>query len=218
MSEASIENMYSLIKSATIIVTLFIILYILTQQQAIAYFILGVILILIAASWEVIANVASYYVILISRGLNKGDLVSIDDIVGKVREINPFFVVVEGEDGVYKIPNRVVLHKMVKMPVEPAIVTLNIRIWGLDDPEVARSIIQRIEDEIATLTRPLVTSPRHLQLESSVEELSSDSVTISIKLPVPGRKVSRRKFNRLLEDLAVSLKETGYSFTISLQT
>jgi hypothetical protein len=36
-------------------------LYLLTQQQIIVIFILAVILIILGASWETIANVASYY-------------------------------------------------------------------------------------------------------------------------------------------------------------
>jgi hypothetical protein len=216
IDERSVENLYRLIKSALTIILAFLILYTLTQQQAIVFFIMGTILIMMAASWEIIANASAYYVILVSRRFGKGDRISIGEITGNIDEITPFYTVVRSEDGVYNIPNLKLLRNAVKLQSESVRTTIKIRIWGIDDPEIARSIIQRIEEEITSLSKPLVTSPRHTQISAVIDEISSDSVSIHINLPVPGPRPNRKKFNRLIQDLAILLKETGYSYSITI--
>lgn len=216
----SVNNMYKLIKTATSIVIFFLVLYTLTQASVIVLFILGIILIMIAASWEVIANVAAYYVVLINRRIGKGDLIEIEynnmRIIGRIREINPFFTTIESSKGVFSIPNLALLRYPSRTPGPTGELTINVRIWGVDDPDTIRSIVRRLEDEIAVLSRPIVPSPRHLRVHLLIDELSNDSVSLRVVIPLPSQEVNREKFNRLLEDLAVTLKETGYSFSISL--
>ncbi len=212
----SIENLYSLIKGAFGIILLFLVLYIMTQQQVIVYFILGVALILIAAGWEILANIGAYYVLLLTQRFTIGDRIVFSDIEGEIESITSVFTFIRSEDGLYAVPNLRLLREAARIPKEFTYAELEIRIWGVDDPETASNLKNRIEEEISSLSRSLVIHPKHYQPESRIIEITSDSITLRVKLPVPGPKPNSKKLSRLAEDLAVLLKETGYSFSVSI--
>ena len=217
----SVRNMYKLLKTASIIVIAFLVLYTLTQASIIVLFILAIIIVMTAASWEAIASLAAYYVILTNRRLGPGDYIEViyrnERIAGRIREINPFFTVLESPQGVYSIPNIQLLRTPTRVPGPSVDAVINIRVWGIDDPDTARAIVKRISEELPALSKPIVPSPRHLQTNILIDEITSDSITLRALVPLPSQKLPRAKFNQLLEDLAVLLRETGYSFSISLE-
>ena len=214
----SIDNLYKLIKSAILIITLFLILYILTMQQVIVYFILGIILIILAASWEIISNISAYYIILLTHRFGKGDLIDINGVVfGQIQEINPIYTFIMGDDGLYAVPNVFLIRRAARIPREPVYMTLDVRVWGIDDPESAKLLRQRLESEIPGLVKSITTRPKHFQAEAQVLEVTSDSITLRFSIPLPGPKPNPKKLSRLAEDLAVILNETGYSYSIILR-
>ncbi|MEB3759532.1 MAG: mechanosensitive ion channel family protein [Desulfurococcales archaeon] len=212
----TLENMYKIISMSVYILLVFIVIYVMTQQQIIVLFLLGVVLILLAASWEVIANIAAYYALLASRALSRGDYIILEGkIEGKIKEITPLFTVIEGDTRVYTIPNLYLLKRGKTAVKEPIKVWIIIRVWGFEEPDALTGIKQLIEEKIARLGRDLMAIPETPR--TVIDEVSIDGATLRIEIAVPGTKPNKVKISRLLEELAVSLKETGYSYSLTAE-
>jgi small-conductance mechanosensitive channel len=213
---AALENMYKIIYGSLVLTLLFIVIYVLTQQQIIVVFLLGVILILLASSWEVIANLAGYYALLASRNISRGDYVIIPpDMEGRVREITPLFTIIDGDKAVYSVPNLTVLRKGIVSLRDPITVYLIVRVWGFEDPDALASLKEVIEEKVTATARNVLASPE--KARGAIEELSVDGATIRIPLKVPGPRPNTLKISELIEELAVALKDTGYSFNINFE-
>ncbi len=213
---ATLENMYKIISMSVYILLVFIIIYVMTQQQIIVLFLLGVLLIILAASWEVIANLAAYYALLASRALTRGDYIIIEpNIEGKIKEITPLFTVIEGETKVYTLPNLYILKHGKTTVREPIKVNLVIRVWGFEDPDALTGIKRLVEEKVARIGRDLMAIPE--MPRAIIDEISVDGATLRVAVSLPGTKPNTVKISRLLEELAVSLKETGYSYTLTVE-
>ncbi len=214
--KATLENMYKLISTSVTIVLIFLIIYVLTRQAIIVIFILGVILIILASSWEVIANIAAYYAILSARLIAKGDYIILPNgIEGRVREITPLFTHIDGETRVYAVPNLLLLKQGrigVKDPIKLEII---VRVWGIDDPDKIEGIIDLVRNKVATAGRDIMAIPEAAR--ASIDEISVDSVSFRVELYAPGPKPNKIKLGRLLQEISVALRETGYSYTLTIE-
>ncbi len=211
--KTTLENMYKLLYISIIIILLFLIVYVITEQSVIVLFLLGVILILLASSWEVTANLAAYYALLLSRSVQRGDYIELpEDISGRIRQITPLFTEIEDENRVYMVPNLKLLRHGKTTVKEPIKVEVEIRVWGFEDPDTINNILEILKDKIAMAGRNVLALPEAASL--IVEEVSVDGVSIRAELRVPGPKPNKAKLGRLMQELAVTLKETGYSYSL----
>jgi len=213
----TIENTQKMIEISIIIVTIFLVIYVLTQQTIIVLFLLGVLLVLIGASWEVVANLAAYYVILMNQRPSKGDYVAVHGFAGRVRDITPFFTLIDNDESVQAVPNRLLLGKGVTVFKEPSIVTVAVRVWGFEDPEVVESLLSVIRSRLLETLKDAIAVPGEAELY--IDEITMDGVVIKIDVPMPGYpiKPNKRKIALLLREVAAALKETGYSFSVSVE-
>jgi len=213
----TIENTQKMIEISIIIVTLFLIIYVMTQQTIIVLFLLGLLLVLIGASWEVVANLAAYYVILMSQNPSKGDYVAVNGYVGRVREVTPFFTIIDNDESVQAVPNRLILGKGTTMFKEPTTVTIAARVWGFEEPEVVESIISILRSRLEEALKDAIAVPG--EAEIYIDEVTMDGVVIKINIPMPGYpiKPNKRKISMVVQEVAAALRETGYSFSVTVE-
>ncbi|MEB3806345.1 MAG: mechanosensitive ion channel [Desulfurococcales archaeon] len=212
--QRSLENTYKIIELSTLIITLFLALYLLTQQTLIALFILGIVLVILASSWETIANIASYYAILLSQLATIGEYVVVDGCEGKIRKITVIYTIIDGGYKVCSIPNRVLLSKIKSAIREPVHIKFRIRIWGFEDVEVAEEIMAKLRERLQDVVGSITAVPGEARVY--VEEISPDALTASLLVPHPGYRVQSEKIDLVIRELASILKEYGYPFNISL--
>lgn len=211
----ALENTYKMIEISIIIITIFLVLFLLTQENIIVLFILGLILVIFAASWETIANVASYYAILLTQAVTLGEYVSLDDCEGRVRKITVLYTVIDGYSKVCTVPNRIFMSKLKSTVKEPINARFRIRIWGFEDVEVAEDITAKLKERIHDIAGSVTAVPGEARIY--VEELSPDALTAVLILPHPGHRIQPEKVGLIVRELASILKEYGYPFNISLE-
>ena len=211
----AIENTYRMIKASLGIVTFFLIVFIITQQAIIALFLLGVILVVLAASWEIIANIISYYSILLYQVIERGEYVKIGPFEGVVRDITPIFTLLEDEYGVVAVPNRLVVTKGRILIREPVKVVFSLKVWGLDDPKSLDNLLASIRDRLEPSLRAISAIPGEVSMY--IDEISGDSVSIKLEVLLPGPKVGRARIESVLREVASFMWGTGYSFSVAIE-
>ena len=211
----AIENTYRMIKASLGTVTLFLIIFILTQEAIIAIFLLGVILVVLAASWEIIANIVSYYSILLYQVLERGEYVRVGSFEGVVRDITPLFTLIEDEYGVVAVPNRLVVTKGRVLIREPVKVVFSLKVWGLDDPKSLDSLLSSIRERLEPSLRAISAIPGEVSMY--IDEISGDSVSIKLEVLLPGPKVGRARVEAVLREVASFMWGTGYSFSVAIE-
>lgn len=213
--QKAMESTYKVIELSMFIITLFLVLFLITQQSIIVEFILGVILVILIASWETIANVASYYAILLSQAVTVGEYVSLEGCEGKVRKITILHTIIDSYSKVCMVPNRIFLSKLKSTVKEPVHAKFRVRIWGFEDVDVAEEIITKLKERLYDIAGSVTAIPGEARV--SIEELSPDAVTASLILPHPGYRIQPEKTGLIIRELATILKEYGYPFNISLE-
>ncbi|MCE4622745.1 MAG: mechanosensitive ion channel [Desulfurococcales archaeon] len=213
--QRAMENTYKIIELSLIIITLFLVLFLLTQQSIIVQFILGIVLVIFAASWETIANVASYYAILLTQAVTVGEYIALEGCEGKVRKITVLYTIIDGYNKVCTIPNRVFLSKLKSTIKEPVYAKFRVRIWGFEDVDVAEDITAKLKERLYDIAGSVTAIPGEARIY--IEELSPDAVTASLLIPHPGHRIQPEKVGLIVREIATILKEYGYPFNISLE-
>ena len=211
----AIENTYRMVKASLGIVTLFLIIFIITQQTIVAMFLLGVILVVLAASWEIIANTIAYYAILFYQVVERGEYVRIGPYEGIVRDITPLFTMLEDDFGVIAVPNRSVISHGRVLVREPVKVVFSLKVWGLDDPKALDNLLASIRDRLEPTLRAVSAIPGEVSMY--IDEISGDSVSIKFEVLLPGPKVVRARIESILKEVASFMWETGYSFSVAVE-
>ncbi len=210
-----VENTYKMIELGVVTIMVFIIAYILTRQTIIALFILGAVLVVMGAAWEIIANIVSYYAILMTQAVSRGEYVVVGGYEGRVRDVTPLFTFVENETGVYAIPNRLILSRGSVRVKEPVYAKIKVRVWGFEDPEVAEDIASRLRDRLLDALGGISAIPGEVKIFA--EEVTVDGVVFGIIIPLPGPRISHEKLGNILREVGATLKDFGYSFSVTAE-
>lgn len=175
-----IHNVLSIVIYALI---LLIIISLFTANVFLVIGVLGFVLIFAFSAKNIYMNVISYYAILLGRIIIVGDMVSIGNITGKVKNIGVLYTEIKTRDGsIVKIPNYLFLRHYLKIYSELYTVKIKIKIeapYDLDDVE--ERIINAISayKGIVKLTpevRIRKLSPNYAELQVSVYTTSPEKV------------------------------------------
>ncbi len=210
------ENTFRMVKAVVASVTFLLILYVITKQVIVVYFILVAIVVVMLASWELIANLMSYYAILLYEVVTPGEYVEIGEYSGRVREVTPLYTIVEDDYGVYAVPNRLLVSKGRRLRREPVVVTVTVRVWGLEEPRSLEDLLQGIRERLEPALRMISAVPS--EVTHYIDEISADSVSIKLEVLMPGPRVSKARLDSLLREIAAFMWSTGYSFSVSVES
>ncbi len=211
------EKLYRVTELALFIIALLSITYYVTGEHAVVYVIAGMILIVAASSWQIIASLVSFYILLFSRLISRGDYIILPGgPQGRVREINLLYTTLESPNGVYAVPNLELVRRGRLLLKDTTQLRIVVRIWGFEDTSIISDLRLRIAEVLEEVGRSITVhaaSPRVY-----IDEVSADSVTIKIDLPVSGPRPNMARASDVIMALANALKELGYSFTITMES
>ena len=211
------EKLYRVTELALFIVALLSITYYVTGEHAVVYVIAGMILIVAASSWQIIASLVSFYILLFSRLISRGDYVILPGgPQGRVREINLLYTTLESPNGVYAVPNLELVRRGRLLLKDTTQLRIVVRIWGFEDTSIITDLRLRVAEVLEEVARSITihaATPRVY-----IDEVSADSVTMKIDLPVSGPRPNMARASDVIMALANALKELGYSFTITMES
>ncbi len=211
------DRIYRVTQLVVAIIVFLTVGYYVTGEHTLVYIIAGLVIIVAASSWEIIANLVSFYVILFSRLVTRGDYIMLPNgSHGRIREITLLYSLIETPQGVYAIPNLAFIRSGRLQFKEPSYVRINIRVWGFEDPEVVDDIRAVVQSTIEEASREALAHSGAIRVY--VDEISMDSVVLKAVIPVPGPRPNVARLTTMMVELANTLKETGYSYTIGLET
>jgi small-conductance mechanosensitive channel len=218
----AVERLYRFTSLAAWTIALSIIVYIITGATAAWATALMIIAVIIAANAENIVNMFSYYAILAQRLVRPGDFIEVEGLAsGRVREVRYLHTVIEGDGGVYFIPNRELIRRGFRVMDEITPARILVTVKGLRGPEEVEEVRRKIESvaemrsgEIAAIRHPLhgPTGAR-----AYVRGLSSDKAEYLVELHIPRPTAGPRRLGSLLYPIAAALQEAGYEFEIKLE-
>ncbi|MEB3780081.1 MAG: mechanosensitive ion channel [Desulfurococcales archaeon] len=210
------DRIYRVTQLVVAIIAFLAVIYYMTGEHVLIYIIAGLVIIIAASSWEIIANIVSFYVILFSRLVTRGDYVMLPNgSHGRVREITLLYSLVETPQGVYAVPNLEFVRRGRLQFKEPSYIRVTIRIWGFEDPEVVEDLRSIVHNTIEEASREVLAHTGAIRVY--VDEISMDSVVLKAVIPVPGPRPNIARLTSMLIELANALKETGYSYTIGFE-
>jgi len=218
----AVERLYRFTSLTAWTIALSVIAYIITGATAAWATALLIIVMIVAANAENIVNMFSYYAILAQRLVRPGDFIEVEGLAsGRVREVRYLHTVVEGDDGVYFIPNRELIRRGFRVMDEVTPARIVVTVKGLKGPEEVEEVRRRVESvvemrsgEIATIRHPL-HGPTGARVY--VRGLSSDRAEYLVELHIPRPAPGHRRLGSLLYPIAATLQEAGYEFEIKLE-
>ncbi len=215
LDPGSVEAMYRITRNIVLIGLLLVVTYILTGSQFLLLLAVAAVAALMISGWDAFSNLVSYYVIVVSRMIGRDEyLVMPNGIHGRVKEIRPFYVVLENRYGYYMVPNSQILRSGKLSRKDLSYYRINIRLWGLQDP----ALIERVEDIVmdilaASKEEGILTG----KANTVVDEISEDSVTLRVVIALPDPEPRPEKASSLIVRLSKRLREAGISHTITFE-
>ncbi len=217
IDRSSKDTIYRITKAAVYMAIILTIIFIFTGSTFVMALLLVGFFGVIIASWDIIANLASYYIIIGLRLVGQGEyLVLPNGVHGKVRDIKPLHIILESPHGLYSIPNITIIRDGVLQRRETFSFRVTVRVWGLQDvhhienvKEIVRSVVSmRAKELLESMTKPGLF----------IDEISDDSITVKIVINTPGARPRLEKLSQLIVELSKRLRESGYSHTITFET
>ncbi len=210
------EKLYRVTELAVFIVAILAITYYITGENILVYVIAGMILIVAASSWQIIASLVSFYILLFSRIVNRGDYIILPGgPQGRVRDINLLYTVLETPHGVYAVPNLEIVRQGRLLLRDVSQMRIVVRIWGFEDPSIVSDLRLKIAEVLEERLSEVAIHGAIPRIY--VDEVSMDSVTFKAVIPVSGPRPNLSRLSDILVVMANSLKELGYSYTITLE-
>ncbi|MEB3773899.1 MAG: mechanosensitive ion channel family protein [Desulfurococcales archaeon] len=210
------EKLYRVTELIVFVITLLTVTYFLTGEHALIYVIAGLILIVAAASWQIIASIVSFYILLFSRIIGRGDNIILPGgPQGRVREINLLYTVLETSQGLYAVPNLEIVKSGRLLLKDITHIRVVARVWGFEDPSVVPDIKASIQEALEEMVRELAVHGAVPRIY--IDEVSMESATFKTIIPVTGPRPNLVRVSDVLVVLANALKELGYSYTITLE-
>jgi small-conductance mechanosensitive channel len=211
------EYAYAITRNLILVGALLLAVYVATGSQFLMILVAIGATALLFSSWDALSNLVSYYIILGSKMVSRDEyLVLPNGIHGKVKEIKPFYIVLENRYGYYMVPNSQIVRSGKLTRKEMSYFRLSIRLWGLSDHSLIERVKERIQEEVYTALREVAY--KYARKPSVViDEISEDSVTLRVVISLPDPEPRPERVSELIMSLSSKLREAGMSHTITFE-
>lgn len=208
-------------RTISIIVYTFVVviaLYVVTQIHELIYLTIGIVLIMLAANWDLFANFIAYYLLTGMYGLKNGDTIHLIQyqLKGRITDISPLYtkVLTMLGDIVY-IPNRYLVASPLSKPTyEYTTICLEITVTL---PGFEPEILETIEKEIrTTLTKKFKSIVHGRGVTVSLRETTISKARYEVCTPIVGAEGREEVTSTLIRQLAQSLLK--YEPTIKVKS
>jgi len=197
------EQVYRPIQAIVYIFTVIAVIYIVTQTPGLAYLWIAVLVIALAANWNLLADLTSYY-ILLARRLRIGDYIEVNGYKGRIVAIDVFTTTIRDQQGsTITIPNRLLVSKPLRRTSRTnATMTLLLRlnIIGERDLETIESKLRE-----ALLSEKRITKPQ--DVETRVVSVTPSRAEIIVTINAPMLHTRAQTINTIVKSLLAKLKQ-----------
>ena len=217
LDPGSLSYVYPFTRNLILLAALLVAVYILTGSRFLLILATVGAAAVLLSSWDALANLISYYVILGSRMVSKDEYIVLPNgIHGKVKDIRPFYILLENRYGYYMVPNTQIVRSGKLSRKELSYFRLSVRLWGLTDQPYIERIKVMIAEEVEQALRELAygSMASHSIL---VDEISEDSITLRIIFSTQDPEPKPEKVSQLIMELSSRLRSKGISHSITFE-
>ncbi len=148
---------------------LLLVFYYFTQASELIYMLIGIVLITFLGAYDALANLISHYVILMTKAVTPGTLISIEGIEGRVKNVQSLYTELRAPDGsIIRIPNKKLLQAVLQVKggaiKVPLTVTISVKDEGTLDYEGVLRKIEDVDRRIKAITRSYLPELRILEI------------------------------------------------------
>lgn len=213
----SVGYVYSLTRNILLVAAAMLMVYVATGSQLLMILVLIAVTATLFSGWDALANLIGYYVILGSRMVSKDEYIVLPNgIHGRVKEIRPFYIVLENRYGFYIVPNAQIVRSGKLTRKDMSYFRLSIRMWGITDHALIERMKENIREDLEAVLREMayLSSTGYTIL---VDEISEDSVTFRVIFSLPDPEPRPEKVGDLIMRLSMLLKKRGISHSITFE-
>ena len=201
------------------VLALLAIAYVLTGAPEITLVLIGIVLVIIAASWSVLGDLISYYVIVFASIFKEGDYLKLDDgIEGRVERITRINTILEGTFEKHVIPNRRLLGAIVSRKGEESVASFLVKVRWRENPY---RLQEEVEEELRRLIEEasgsLVASAQYREARIDLISISNDEAVYRVSLIVPGPKPEVHRLKEMIYLVSAKLYNKNIVFTVEVE-
>ncbi len=198
------EQIYRLTAISVYSITLIVITYIITAVSLLLYFVLALIIIILIANWNIIADIAAYYLLIAFRNVYQASLIELPrlGIRGRIIGSTLFHTRIRTPSGkVVYIPNHVMITEPViqSVAVQSTIrLELGLKIPAMGQKQIA---IDSVEASIRQALRESKLTTRPQDVIIQVKNVIKDRMNIILYVPVAGSEPRPTTINNIVATL-----------------
>jgi len=187
------------------IVGLFIV-YMFTSAREVFYIILLIMAAVLFSNWKLIANVSAYYVMLLSRHMQRAAFIVEYPrlgIRGKIVEVTPLYVKVRGPGGrVYYVPNSIAIGEIMTQ-LAGVQTTARLRLILHGEPSILSA--SQLEKKIRQVLEESQLVPRARDAVVRILKASPEKAELEVEVPLVGAEPRPSTVNMLVTMLLQGL-------------
>ena len=214
------EQIYRLTAISVYSVTLIVITYIITSVSLLLYFVLALLIIILIANWNIIADIAAYYLLIAFRNVYQASLIELPrlGIRGRIVGSTLFHTRIRTPSGkIVYIPN----HVMITEPIIQSIAAqstikleLNIDLIPLEQKQAMTDLIENNIRQALRETR-LITRLQDVIIQ--VKGIQSNKMNLTLYVPVAGSEPRPNTINNIVAALYRKLKDLNPEIRVAYE-
>ncbi len=217
ITEKAAERVSRSIGLIAYVMSLIGILYVFTQAEELTLLLIALVIIGVAAGWDVIMNLVGYYAITIYRLVENGVYVEIGGMKGRIKEVNALYTLIESGEDSYRVPNKEFLRRPFKIKGEAAGICIIVRIRH--DGDLGR--LKTIENSLTKIAESKITEftaiPDKKRIRIVLEKIAPDYAEYMIPLKLQGPEVDIYRRGQLVRTMAIALTGAGILGEVELK-
>jgi small-conductance mechanosensitive channel len=184
------EQVYRLASLAIYSVTLVLVIYFFTSIQAIFYVILAVLVAVLLSNWHAIANLAAYYIILLSRELYKSSqMIEMPTlgVKGKINKLTPFVTEIKSSNNtIIHVPNyKFLTEPVIKYSTTYSTVSVTVEV-DIPSSEDTLKTLRELEAQVKKSVEQSRAAVRPQEVSIELIKVKDKRALFRIKIPVSG--------------------------------
>lgn len=219
LAQPTLEKILNGIVLTYYILALLAIAYVLTGAPEITLALIGLVLVIIAASWNMLSDIISYYVIIFSSSFKEGDYIRIGEgVEGRIEKITRINTILDNGREKYVVPNRKLLGLAVARKGDESNVSLLVKVKWIENPyrlqeEVENELRRLIEESSGTI----VASAEYREARIDLIKVSNKEAVYRISLVVPGPKPDIHRLKEIIYLVSAKLYNKNIDYTVEVE-
>ncbi len=214
------EQIYRLTAISVYSITLIVITYIITAVSLLLYFVLALIIIILVANWNIIADIAAYYLLIAFRNVYQASLIELPrlGIRGRIIGSTLFHTRIRTPSGkIVYVPNHVMITEPVIQSISvQSIIKLEL---SLDVPQTGQKQpdIETIESSIRQALRESKLTTRPQDVIVQTKSIQERRINLALYIPVAGSEPRPSTINNIVAALYHRLRDLSPEIKVAYE-